>query len=40
MVDTRKYHVIDMETGRLDRRIFTDLDIYQEELERFLVAPG
>ena len=29
MVDT-KYHVIDLETGHLDRRIFADPDIYQE----------
>ncbi len=29
-----KHHVIDLETGYLDRRIFTDQDIYQEELEK------
>src|SRR5688572_21792981 len=34
MVDTKKYHVIDLETGHLDRRIFADPDIYQEELEK------
>ena len=36
MVDTKKYHVIDLETGHLDRRIFADPDIYQEELEKIL----
>ncbi len=34
MVDTQKYQVIDLETGRLDRRIFADPEIYQEELEK------
>ena len=34
MVDTKKYHVIDQETGHLDRRIFADPEIYQEELEK------
>lgn len=34
MVGTNPYHVIDLETGRLDRRIFADPDIYQEELEK------
>ena len=34
MVDTQKYHVIDLETGQLDHRIFTDPDMYQEELEK------
>jgi hypothetical protein len=27
MVDTKKYHGMDLETGRLDRRIFADPDI-------------
>ncbi len=30
----KKYNVIDTETGALDRRIFVDEDIYQEELEK------
>ena len=34
MVATKKYSVIDVETGALDRRIFVDADIYQEELEK------
>ena len=29
-----RHNVIDMEKGTLDRRIFTDADIYQEELEK------
>jgi len=34
MVDMKKYHVMDLDTGRLDRRIFADPDIYQDELEK------
>ena len=34
MVATKKYSIIDAETGALDRRIFVDADIYQEELEK------
>ncbi|MDE2766322.1 MAG: Rieske 2Fe-2S domain-containing protein, partial [Chloroflexota bacterium] len=34
MVATKKYSVIDVETGALDRRVFVDEDIYQEELEK------
>jgi phenylpropionate dioxygenase-like ring-hydroxylating dioxygenase large terminal subunit len=34
MVVTKKYDVIDVERGLLDRSIFTDEEIYQEELER------
>ncbi len=34
MVATKKYSVIDPATGALDRRIFVDADIYQEELEK------
>ncbi len=34
MVASKKYNVIDTETGALDRRIFVDEDIYQEELEK------
>ena len=30
----RKHNVIDLETGQLDPRIFSDSDIYQEELEK------
>ena len=30
----RNYQIIDMETGRLDRRIFVDPDIYVEEQEK------
>ena len=30
----KKYNVIDLETGKLDPRIFSDNDIYQEELEK------
>ena len=30
----KRHHVIDLETGNLDRRIFSDQDIYQEELEK------
>ncbi len=33
-VSSEKYNVIDLETGQLDRRIFSDNDIYQEELEK------
>lgn len=31
---TKKYDILDMETGRLDRRIFVDEAIYQQELEK------
>ena len=34
MVATKKYSIIDAETGALDRRIFVDADVYQEELEK------
>ena len=34
MVATKKYSVIDPFTGALDRRIFVDEDVYQEELEK------
>jgi 3-phenylpropionate/trans-cinnamate dioxygenase alpha subunit len=34
MVASKKYKVIDPETGALDRRIFVDEDVYQEELEK------
>ena len=34
MVATKKYSIIDVETGALDRRIFVDEDIYREELEK------
>jgi phenylpropionate dioxygenase-like ring-hydroxylating dioxygenase large terminal subunit len=30
----KKYDVIDAETGRLDRRIFVDEDVYREEMEK------
>ena len=33
-VSNKKYNVIDLETGKLDPRIFSDPDIYQEELEK------
>ena len=33
-VSSEKYNVIDLDTGQLDRRIFSDNDIYQEELEK------
>lgn len=33
-VSSEKYNVIDLKTGQLDRRIFSDNDIYQEELEK------
>ena len=33
-VSSQKYNVIDLKTGLLDRRIFSDNDIYQEELEK------
>jgi|TARA_B100000809_G_scaffold227667_1_gene240133 phenylpropionate dioxygenase-like ring-hydroxylating dioxygenase large terminal subunit len=32
-VSSEKYNVIDLKTGQLDRRIFSDNEIYQEELE-------
>ncbi len=32
-VSSEKYNVIDLKTGKLDRRIFSDNEIYQEELE-------
>ena len=34
MVATKKYQVIDQETGKLDRRIFIDEQVYQDELEK------
>ena len=34
MATGTKYSVIDLEKGKLDSRIFTDADIYQEELEK------
>ena len=34
VVTNKKHNVIDLETGHLDRRIFSDQDIYQEELEK------
>ena len=34
MAISNKYNVIDMEKGTLDRRIFANQDIYQEELEK------
>ena len=34
MVATKKYSIIDAQTGALDRRIFVDADIYKEELEK------
>ena len=34
MVVTQKYNVIDLDKGTLDRRIFTDGQVYQEELEQ------
>ncbi|MCH7737478.1 MAG: Rieske 2Fe-2S domain-containing protein [Chloroflexi bacterium] len=33
-VSNKKYNAIDLETGKLDSRIFSDQDIYQEELEK------
>ena len=30
----RKYEILDPETGKLDRRIFVDQAIYEEELEK------
>ncbi|MEE8466628.1 MAG: Rieske 2Fe-2S domain-containing protein [Dehalococcoidia bacterium] len=33
-VSSEKYNVINLKTGQLDRRIFSDNDIYQEELEK------
>ena len=30
----KRHHVIDLETGNLDRHIFSDQEIYQEELEK------
>ncbi len=37
---TREYAVIDAATGKLDRRIFSDQAIYDEEMERSSGAPG
>ena len=34
MVAVKKHHIIDNETGQLDQLIFSDSDIYQEELEK------
>ena len=34
MVVQQKYNVIDLEKGTLDRRIFTDEQIYQDEMQR------
>ena len=34
MVATKKYDVIDQSTGALDRSIFVDEAVYQEELEK------
>jgi phenylpropionate dioxygenase-like ring-hydroxylating dioxygenase large terminal subunit len=34
MVVSTKYAVMDMEKGTLDRRIFTDEQVYQDELEQ------
>ena len=34
MVATKKYHVLDETTGKLDRRIFIDEQVYQDELEK------
>ena len=34
MVATKKYSIIDADTGALDRRTFVDADVYQEELEK------
>ena len=34
MVVSTKYNVIDMEKGTLDRNVFVDQDIYQQELEQ------
>jgi phenylpropionate dioxygenase-like ring-hydroxylating dioxygenase large terminal subunit len=34
MASAKPYHVIDLETGQLDRRIFADPHIYAEELEQ------
>jgi len=31
---SKKYDIIDPETGRLDRRIFVDQEIYEEEMEK------
>ena len=33
-VSNKKYNVIDLKTGKLDSRIFSDPDIYREELEK------
>ncbi|PKB74549.1 MAG: hypothetical protein BZY72_01150, partial [SAR202 cluster bacterium Io17-Chloro-G8] len=33
-VSNKIYNVIDLKTGKLDPRIFSDPDIYQEELEK------
>lgn len=34
MVDAQKYNIIDLETGTLDHRIFSNAVIYQEEQEK------
>ena len=34
MASTKNYRIIDLETGQLDRYIFADPDVYQEELEK------
>jgi phenylpropionate dioxygenase-like ring-hydroxylating dioxygenase large terminal subunit len=34
MAGTKNYRIIDLETGQLDRYIFADPDVYQEELEK------
>jgi len=34
MVIVKKHNIIDRETGQLDHRIYSDPDIYQEELEK------
>ena len=34
MVVSKKYNVIDLEKGTLDRSVFTDEQVYQEELEK------
>ena len=40
MGDTGNYAVIDPATGKLDRRIFSDQAIYDEEMRRSSGAPG
>jgi len=37
---TRKYVVIDPATGKLDRRIFSEQAVYDDEMERSSGAPG